>query len=129
MKTNTCVELLENFVFRTIRIQVGDVTNIQDAIAEAADLKVPLGEGLDVLDFQATTCENRTSKRLHPCVCVCVCPSIPGMCPAPTEPSGPHLQRDDLLSVVDTYAMVMPPISESLKRSRNVPLGLSLRIR
>lgn len=34
-----------------------------------------------------------------------------------------------LLSVADTYAIVMPPISESLKRSRNVPLGLSLRMR
>lgn len=34
-----------------------------------------------------------------------------------------------LLSVADTYAIVMPPISESLKRSRKVPLGLSLRMR
>lgn len=65
MKTTTCVELLENFMFRTIGIQVGDVANVPDAIAEAADLKVPLGEGLDVLDLQSTICKNRTSKMLR----------------------------------------------------------------
>lgn len=56
-------------MFRTIGIQVGDVINVQDAIAQAADLKVPLGEGLDVLDFQSTICENRMSKKAAP-ICV-----------------------------------------------------------
>lgn len=69
MKTLTCVEFLENFMFRTIGIQVGDFTNVPDAIAEATDLKVPLDEGLDVLDFQSTICKNRMSKKLHP-ICV-----------------------------------------------------------
>lgn len=59
MKTPTCVEFLENFMFRTIGIQVGDFTNVPDAIAEATDLKVPLDEGLDVLDFQSTICKKQ----------------------------------------------------------------------
>lgn len=66
MKTTTCVELLENFMFRTIGIQVGDVTNVQDAIAEAADLQISLGEGLDVLDFESTICKKRMSKKAAP---------------------------------------------------------------
>lgn len=69
MKTLTCVEFLENVMFRTIGIQVGDFTNVPDAIAEATDLKVPLDEGLDVLDFQSTTCKNRMPKKLHP-ICI-----------------------------------------------------------
>lgn len=65
MKTITCVEFLENFIFWKIGIQMGDVTYVQDAITEAADLKVPLGERLDVLDFQSTTYENRMSEELR----------------------------------------------------------------
>ena len=41
------------------------------------------------------------------CVCVCVYMCVPA-----------------LLGFSATQAMVMPPISESLKRSRKVPLGL-----
>lgn len=44
---------------------MGNVINVQDAIAEAADLKVPLGEGLDVLDFQSSICVNGMSEKLH----------------------------------------------------------------
>lgn len=69
MKTPTCVEFLENIMFRTIGIQVGDFTNVPDAIAKATDLKVPLDEGLDVLDFQSPICKNRMSKKAAP-VCV-----------------------------------------------------------
>lgn len=89
MKTTTCVEFLENVMFRTIWIQVGDVTNVPDAIAKAADLKVPLGEGLDVLDFQSTVCENKMSKTLHPSATRCTS----GIYPAPAEPCEPHLLR------------------------------------
>lgn len=56
-------------MFRTIGIQVGYVTNVQDAIAEAADLKVPLGERLDVFDFQTTIYrEQHVRKSVHICV-------------------------------------------------------------
>lgn len=86
MHYTTCVEFLENFMFRAIGIQVGDVINVPDAIAEAADLKVPLDEGLDVLDFQSTICENRKSH-------IRLCPSISSIYPAPAEPCEPHLLR------------------------------------
>lgn len=52
---------------------MGNVINVQDAIAEAADLKVPLGEGLDVLDFQSSIYVSRMSEKLH--VCHLCCPS------------------------------------------------------
>lgn len=52
---------------------MGNVINVQDAIAEAADLKVPLGEGLDVLDFQSSVYVNGMSERPH--VCHPCCPS------------------------------------------------------
>lgn len=66
IKTITCVEFLENFMFWTIGIQMGNVVNVQDAIAEAADLKVPLGEGLDVLDFQSSIYVNRRVREAAP---------------------------------------------------------------
>lgn len=50
MKTITWVEFLENIMFRKIRIQVCYVVDVTDAVTEAADLKVSLGERLDVLD-------------------------------------------------------------------------------
>lgn len=60
-------------MFRTLWIQMGNVINVQDAIAKAADLKVPLGEGLDVLDLQSSVYVNRMSEKLH--VCHLCCPS------------------------------------------------------
>lgn len=50
MKMNTCVEFLENFMFRKIGIQVCYVVDVTDAVTKATDLKISLGEGLDVLD-------------------------------------------------------------------------------
>lgn len=55
MNTITCAEFLENFMFRKFRIQVGYVTDVQDAITKAPDLKVSLGKGLDILDFSSPT--------------------------------------------------------------------------
>lgn len=51
MKIITRVEFFENFMFRKFRIQVCYVADVSDAVTKAADLKISLGEGLDVLDF------------------------------------------------------------------------------
>lgn len=51
MKNITCVEFFENFMFGKFRIQVCYVVDVPDAITKAANLKISLSEGLDVLDF------------------------------------------------------------------------------
>lgn len=54
VKIVTCVELFEDIIFGEIRIQVGYVADVPDTIAQAADFKIFLGEGLDVLDLLST---------------------------------------------------------------------------
>lgn len=51
MKMITWVEFIENIMFRKLRIQVCYVADVTDAVTEAADLKISLGKGLNVLDF------------------------------------------------------------------------------
>lgn len=54
MKNVTCVELFEDILFRKIRIQVRYFKDVPDAIAQATDFKIFLGEWLDVLDLLST---------------------------------------------------------------------------
>lgn len=50
----TCVELFEYIIFGEFWIQVRYVADVSDAIAQAADFKIFLGERLDVLDLLST---------------------------------------------------------------------------
>ncbi len=73
MKTITWVEFFENFVFWKFRIQVRYVVDVPNAVAEATDLKIFPGEGLDVLDFLASIWEKNVwcdsvCARAHVCV-------------------------------------------------------------
>lgn len=54
MKNDTCVELLEDILFGEVRIQVRYFKDVPDAIAQATDFKIFLGEWLDVLDLLST---------------------------------------------------------------------------
>lgn len=54
VKNVTCVELFEDIIFGVLRVQVRDEVDVPDAVAQAADVKIFLGEWLDVLDLLAT---------------------------------------------------------------------------
>lgn len=69
MKKNTCVEFFENFMFRKVRIQARYVADVSDAVPKATDLKISLGEGLDVLDLLSPIWwKNKFNVSAHMCV-------------------------------------------------------------
>ena len=52
----TCVVLFEYAVFGNLGVQKRQVIDVTDAVAEATDLQVSLGEGLNVLDHLSPIC-------------------------------------------------------------------------